>query len=279
MLNLYLNGIPVDYNTFVFSGGEVHVKLPALNDNVWDPDPIESVKIFAHLRSSQDIMELLMLTDAVKRETGNFPIDLCIPYIPYARQDRVCDYGEALSIKVFADLINSQDYNSVEVWDPHSDVSTALINSVKVKKAYLFLDKIRNNFNNDTTVIVSPDAGANKKVFEAAKYLRLNTVVRADKTRDVKTGALSGTTVMGDVAGKTALIIDDIGDGLGTFILLGKKLKELGATKVVLYITHGIFSKGADIMEGAVDEIYCSNVWEENVRDRNTKGILKRDLG
>lgn len=268
--------IDLKHSSFIFKGGEVQFKFTEFSSLKF-----MGAEIFASITSSDDLMELFLATDAVRRQYGNIPIDVTMPYVPYARQDRVCAPGEAFSIRVVADLINSQGYNLVKVWDPHSDVTTALINNCEVVKAYIFARKVLDSYPGpmDNLVLVSPDAGANKKIFEAANYLRINEVIRADKTRDVQTGALSGTEVYGDVRDKVCFILDDIGDGLGTFILLGKKLKEMGASKVILYITHGIFSRGVDIMEGAVDEIYCPNVWEENVKDRNTKGILRRTLG
>lgn len=279
-ITLYINNTKIDYKTLIFKGGEVHVKLPAMGDQLFSSQPVSMVSIMAHLRSSNDIMELLLLTDAVRREVGSqFPIDVCIPYIPYARQDRVCDRGESLSINVLAALINSQNYRKVHVWDPHSDVSTALINNVVVFKQSHFLDKIRGKFDNEKTVLVSPDAGALKKIFEVATCLRLDNVIRADKIRDVKTGKISGTTIYGDVKDKECLIVDDLLDAGGTFMGLGSLLKQKGAKKVMLYITHGIFSDGVDKFVDIIDEIYCPNVWEDNVKYANNKGILRRDLG
>lgn len=285
MFKLYANdgAVELGVSNFLFKGGEVQVKVQTRRDASLkaSASTFYRFNLFANIRSSDDVMTLLLLTDAIRREYGNQPIELELPYLPYARQDRVCAPGEALSLKVFTDLINAQNYDLVRVWDPHSDVATALLDNCDVVKGYTFARKIIDQYRGpmDNLVLVSPDAGANKKIFEAAQYLRISTVVRADKTRDVQTGALSGTEVYGDVKGKDCLILDDIIDGGFTFILLGNKLKELGASKVVLFCTHGIFSKGADALAGAVDEMYCANVWEENVRDTNKRGILRRDLG
>ena len=108
---------------FNFSGGEVQVTVKKMTSDV--------VYITANLRSSDDVMALLMATDALRRQ-GATRIHLTMPYVPYARQDRVMNPGEALGIKVFCDLINAQNYSSVNILDPHSDVTPALLNNVLV---------------------------------------------------------------------------------------------------------------------------------------------------
>lgn len=261
--------VDIPLSSFVFSGGEVQVKIES-------PDLSSYSRIFIHafLHSSEQVMKLFMVTDAIRQLASNMPINLVMPYIPYARQDRVCDKGEALGIKVFANLINAQGYSSVLVWDAHSEVSTALIDRcVNVKTCSLI-----HSMPIVAEILVSPDAGANKKVFELAKAYpdKFTRVIRADKTRDVKTGAITGTEVYcEDLKGQSVLIVDDIGDGLRTFVELGKKLKEKNAGKVILFITHGIFSKGVDILEGSIDIVYSANIWKENVDGRNKLGILR----
>lgn len=82
-----------------------------------------------------------------------------------------------------------------------------------------------------------------------------------NKARNVQTGEITGTEVYGDVKDKVVLIIDDICDGGRTFIELGKVLKERGASKVILYVTHGIFSQGKQVFEGIIDEVYAKHDW------------------
>lgn len=107
----------------IFPGGEVHTSIKTSNISV--QRHIDDVYLTVKLKSSNDIMELLLLTDAYRRGYID-DIYLEMQYIPYARQDRVCNRGEALSIKVFADLINAQNYASVIVHDPHSDTVAAI---------------------------------------------------------------------------------------------------------------------------------------------------------
>jgi ribose-phosphate pyrophosphokinase len=253
-LKLFIDGGLVPIKNFLFSGGEIQIEVLDTDIN-----NITEILIEAHIHSSNDVMALLMLTNALRgMYEPDTRIKLRMPYIPYARQDRVCNFGEALSIKVFCDLINSQKYHEVEVWDAHSDVAIALLdNHYQVRQPQL-VDKVPVDFKR--VVLVSPDAGANKKIYDVAQELRIDKVVRADKTRNVATGEITGTVVYSEHVGDADfLIVDDIIDGGRTFIELGKVLKPLTNGKVILYATHGIFSKGLKPFEGFIDEIYVAN--------------------
>lgn len=263
MINLSINGQILSVVSSIFPGGEVNTKiLPPTQMDFSEPERFQSfARIWANLKSSDDVMELLMTTDAVRRMYPGIIVDLEMPYIPYARQDRVMTEGEALSIKVFADLINAQNYRVVSVWDPHSDVAPALLNNVTVRKPIVSMRNLPRTAFNKSTIFISPDAGANKKVFDIARQLGIKEVVRADKTRNVATGAITDTVIYGDVKDRDTFIVDDICDGGYTFIALGKALKKLGAAKVSLFVTHGIFSKGLDPLREAIDCLYCENSW------------------
>ena len=95
------------YRLFQFGAGENHVQLRV--------PPAKRVTLFFGYRGDQSIMQLLLLTDALRR-SGAEQIDLLLPYMPGARQDRVCNVGEALSVKVYASLINQQQYASVSIF-------------------------------------------------------------------------------------------------------------------------------------------------------------------
>jgi len=227
------------HETSTFPGGEVHVKFQRLSLRV---------NVYANLKSSRDIMELLLLNDAVQR-SGTKITKLTIPYFPYARQDRVCNEGEALSVKVMTNLINGMNIEKVVIIDPHSDVTPALLNNVTVieqhslLKGAAFADKL----------IVCPDAGAEKKIQKQKR-----PYVMATKVRDSRTGEIIETKILDPVrvSGKECLIVDDICDGGRTFIELGKALRKHNAKNVSLFVTHGIFSKGLDVFDGIIDQIF-----------------------
>jgi ribose-phosphate pyrophosphokinase len=259
-----------------FSGGEEHITI---TDVALCTYPTHIVEIHADLRNGNDIMALLMEADAWRR-LGAKELHLIMPYIPYARQDRVCNPGEALSVKVFADLINAQKFDTVEVWDPHSDVATALLNNVFVREQQELLCAYRPIMGiHQDTVLVCPDAGARKKAYKNLTTLGLRNAAFADKRRDTLTGRILGTELSSTPAlwdqTQDHLIVDDIADGGMTFIELTKALRAAGVTgKISLYVTHGIFSKGLSVFDGLIDRIYTPNSWIE-AQENSILTILK----
>ena len=99
-----------------------------------------------------------------------------------------------------------------------------------------------------------------KKPCDGARLKKGQEYRLASKIRDTKTGYITETKLQGEVRGRDVLIFDDICDGGRTFIELAKSLKAKGAKKISLYITHGIFSKGKDVLYNHIDEIICFNL-------------------
>tara|TARA_R110000765_G_scaffold304395_3_gene398398 strand:- start:183 stop:845 length:663 start_codon:yes stop_codon:yes gene_type:complete len=217
------------------------------------------------LRTPEDVMKLLMVKDALDQQLNAGLVSLNMPYIPYARQDRVCNFGEAFSLKVFCNLINSCNFETVWVQDPHSDVAPALLNNIAITSSSSIVESDRHVWRKyEGATIISPDAGANKKVASLCKVLGKDTFIRADKVRDLSTGQITSTVVYcDDLKGQDCLIVDDICDGGRTFIELGKALKAKGAGNVGLYVTHGIFSKGKEVFDNSIDDVYSHNDWTE----------------
>ncbi len=245
-----------------FPGGEVHV-------TVRDGGTVNALTISAAIRNSDDVMELLMVTDALRRSYAGADIHLNMPYVPYARQDRVANLGEALSAKVFCELINSQQYAAVHIQDPHSDVVAALLDRVHVRDPIPFVRATVDTIRSMTTLqaaLVAPDAGARKRVHAIAGYLGLD-VVHADKVRDTRTGAITGTQIQSQVPATSLLVIDDICDGGRTFTELAAAIRARGFVKpLYLYVTHGIFSKGLDPLLECYDHIFTGNNWTDDDR-------------
>jgi ribose-phosphate pyrophosphokinase len=261
-LNLDGMFIPVPYpeiehSISKFPGGEIQIKL---NERI-NYSIVDKVIISHRIRNSDDLILVLLAKDALKRK-GVKEFDLIIPYVPYARQDQVHDSGESLAIKVFADIINSSKFNNVYIVDPHSPVTTALIDNVNVISSEQYLIEILKEFKKKP-ILISPDAGAHKKLNKLAINHNLD-LVKCDKFRDVKTGQLSGFHVFAnDLHQEDCIIFDDICDGGGTFIGLAKELKKKNAGKIYLYITHGIFSKGLDIFDDLFEKIYTTNSFKD----------------
>lgn len=249
---------------FFFPCGEVGVKLETIGNH----RPFyDKFAVTARIQNSTDVMALVMVTDAIRQNHDNPPIDLNLTYLPYARQDRVCNPGESFSLKAFASIINGIKYNKVILFDPHSDVAAGVFDRVSVISQKDIVSRFR-EFNSRVLrgcTFVSPDAGANKKTSDLAKYFAHSHFIRADKLRNLEDGKIIETIVYADdLTGQDIVIADDICDKGGTFILLAEALKKKGARNVILYVTHGIFNAGTDVLyKGGIDEIYTTNSFYE----------------
>lgn len=260
-LNLDSMFVPVQapeirYKLFQFPGGEWHIKL---SQSV-DYSQISKVIITHRVRTLDDLMKVAIAKDALKRELYPMTsIDLVMPYIPYARQDRICEPGESFTLKVFADLLNSLKFDSVHVVDPHSDVAPALINNCVISNNHNYIWHMMKDIDESCHLII-PDAGAGKKALKIAKEYSFFSVVKCDKARNTVTGELSGFEVYTpSLHNKPCVIVDDICDGGGTFNGLAEVLKKHGAGLLYLFVTHGIFSKGFEDLRRHFDHVYCTN--------------------
>jgi ribose-phosphate pyrophosphokinase len=254
-------GEEVLHQSSTFKGGEEHVKITKSN-------PHEEVTITHRVNSSSDLMKVVLANDALQR-IGHERIHLYIPYLPYARQDRVMVEGEPLSIKVFANVINACQFTSVTVLDPHSDVGPALIDRVNIVTNHAFVESAfydlhLKGIDHNQIAVISPDAGAYKKIYKTCESIKFTgELVLCNKVRNLKTGEIIKQTVDGNVTDKVCVIIDDICDGGRTFIELAKQLKDKGAKSVILIITHGIFSYGVEPLQPMVDHVYSTNSFRE----------------
>lgn len=264
-------GRKLAYQQFSYPGGEIGVRINA-NDLGYlrDATPANHT-IVARIHSPADQVALALLMNAIREhDVHNRGFDLALPYLPYARQDRVCAPGDSLSIKVFADFVNNLGCFRVWTFDPHSNVAKPLIkNSFVFNQLCLIaknLEFVKRINNGEKVVLVAPDDGAQKKTEEVARYLSLAApIATGKKVRDQVTGKILSTELSGNVEGATAVMIDDICDGGRTFTELGKVLRVRGAKKVVLYVTHGIFSKGLEELltrfGGQIDEIWTTDTF------------------
>jgi ribose-phosphate pyrophosphokinase len=258
LLNLDTNFNPIpskeriQFETFTFKGGEPHIKI------ITDLKDVEEITISQRIQSFNDLGLFLLAVDAVRR-LGVESIKAILPYFPAARQDRVMISGEPFSLKVYTDIINACNLKEITIYDAHSDVTSALLNQNKSLTNHSFIMKVLADINKDITLI-SPDGGALKKIYKLAQALQNYEVIECGKSRDVKTGKLSGFKVYSDdLDGKDLLIVDDICDGGGTFLGLAKELKRKNAGKLYLAVSHGIFSKGFKDLETYYDHIYTTD--------------------
>lgn len=251
----FQNQEDIKFQSFTFSGGEPHIKIAP------DFDTNKKVTITHRLNSFNDLGLLCVTVDALRRMDVKI-IDLFIPYFPAARQDRVMIPGEPLSVKVYADIINGLQLNKVFVFDAHSEVTPALLNNSTVIPNYTFIREVLNRIG-ENVKLISPDGGALKKIYKVSEFLGGVEVVECSKSRDVKTGKLSGFKVYNDdLQGIDCLIVDDICDGGGTFVGLAEELKKKNAGKLYLAVSHGIFNKGFEVLN-CFDGIFTTNSFKD----------------
>lgn len=250
----------VDY--FKFPAGEVGISVV---DPDFYPERKRVVDILAHIKNSDDLIGLLMVKDAVDRHFVNCDKNLIIPYFPYARQDRVCNEGESLSVKVITNLVNSMNFKSVTVVDPHSEVTPALINNIRVISQFDIFKSIYSESEWSGKYIVAPDAGAYKKSYYFAKSVGAAGVISCNKIRELSTGKIKELTISDDVKGLDIVVLDDIGDGMGTFVLLAEHIKN--ANSKTLIITHGIFTKGVEVFSKLYDNVFTTTSYHGFIPD------------
>lgn len=266
-----------------FSGGERHVQFEA--------DALTQLQgqvyIQAKINNSQDLMDYLLLENVLMNQ--GLIIDLEIPYFPYARQDRICATGQAFSLAVMSKLLNinteqfPKQRQSIKVWDVHSVVSEKLLGentlfnkviNVQPSEIILKSQALTDILTAQDTVLICPDAGAKQRTQGIADVINAHRasnieIVYCEKNRDPVTGKIQNSHVNAtDLSDKTAVITDDICDGGATFIGIAEELKKLNCQHVVLYVTHGIFSKGLAVFDGKVDRIFTTDSFPQIANEK-----------
>jgi ribose-phosphate pyrophosphokinase len=226
-----------------------------------------TIQIKSRLNNFKDL-ELIICANQALKNLGAGHVNLYVPYFTGARSDRqFVNTGVNYLKQVICPIINSQNFASVTVIDPHSDVLEACLNNYeKISNTNLVNFALKDlNGRSAQTAIVSPDAGALKKIYDIAKHFNIKNVTTASKVRDIETGNIVRTELptmdLTDI--EHIIIIDDICDGGRTFIELAKEIKKQTDKPVYLIVTHGIFSAGFDSLVGNIENIYTTN----SVRD------------
>jgi len=246
-----------------------------------NPGFIIPIQIKSRLNNFKDL-ELIICATKSLRELGVKEIHLYTPYFLGSRSDRKFEEGGNNYLKdVICPIINSLNFKTVTCIDPHSDVLEACIEGFR-KESNLGLVKftIRDlcgfthgrNPKVDDFILVSPDAGASKKIYNIAEQIGYKgNIITCSKDRD-ENGRLTKCVVPMSINywnTKDKIIIDDICDGGQTFINIAKEFKKQayseskGNPKIYLIITHGIFSKDFKELSKYFDGIYCTNSYSD----------------
>lgn len=248
-----LNGIRVDLNKF--PDGTLFMKPDFSTARAMKNGPYE---ITWNYENDGELFALICLTKKLK-EWGH-KVNLMLPYIPNARMDRAKLLTDIFTLKSFAEVINSLDFNTVYVLDAHSNVSLGLIDRVQTMSVYPYISHAIKKVVDDNLIFFYPDEGSAKRYADMIG----KPYAFGIKKRDWSTGQILGLDIIDngiDLKGKTILIIDDICSKGGTFYHSAKKLKELGGGNVYLYVTHceNTILEGEVLTSGLIEKVFTTN--------------------
>ena len=259
-----------------------------LDFKVYVDKPPYAVDIYWGYENDEECMTLYYLVNHIREHDPDAKIVLSMPYIPNARMDRVKDVKEVFTLKWFCKFINSLNFQTVTVLDPHSDVSAGMLDRVEIRSSWL------NNMLNyaihesadcdyDDFMVFFPDAGAMKRYKDFKAFKKVN-MIYGQKKRDWTTGEILGLEIMDKdghvidsvvnptwqdkpLKGKTILMVDDIISYGGTLYYSALELKELGAEHIFAYASHtensvldeekGKFKKCLD--DGTVEKLFTTS--------------------
>ena len=240
-----------------FSDGEVQVEI---EENVRNQDVFVIQPTSAP--TAEHLMELLALIDALKRASAAI-VTAVVPYFGYARQDRRPRSARVpITAKVAAKLFSAVDADRVLTVDLHAEQIQAFFD-IPVDNVYaslLLLADIWRNQGSENLIVVSPDVGGVVRARAIAKRLDDADLAIIDKRRP-KANVATVMNIIGDVNGKTCVLVDDIVDTAGTLCAAAAALKQHGATRVVAYCTHPVLSGAAiaNITGSALDELVVTD--------------------
>ena len=240
-----------------FSDGEIQVQI---NENVRGSD----VFIIQSTCSptNDNLMELIVMVDALRRASAG-RITAVIPYFGYARQDRrVRSARVPITAKVVADFLSSVGVDRVLTCDLHAEQIQGFFD-VPVDNVFgspVLLHDIQKKTDLENPIVVSPDIGGVVRARAIAKLLNDSDMAIIDKRRP-KANVSQVMNIIGDVAGRDCILVDDMIDTGGTLCKAAEALKERGAKRVVAYATHPVFSGSAvkNIANDALDEIVVTD--------------------
>jgi ribose-phosphate pyrophosphokinase len=238
-----------------FSDGEVFVEIS---------ESVRETHVFVIQSTcppvNEHIMELLIITDALKRASAG-AITAVIPYYGYARQDRKVQPRAPITAKLVADILARAGVKRVVTMDLHAGQIQGFFD-IPVDHLYaapILIKYLKKKFNKDELVVVSPDAGGMERARVFAKRLDVGLAM-TDKRRPAPNEA-EIMNVIGDVVGKTAIIVDDLVDTAGTAVQAARALVKEGAKRVTLCCTHGVLSGNAieRIQDSMLEEVIITD--------------------
>ncbi len=252
-----------------FSDGEIYIEI---NEN------IRGNSIFLIQSSSapanDNLMELLLCIDALKRSSAK-NITAVIPYFGYARQDRKIAPRTSISAKLVSNLITKAGADRIVTVDLHAGQIQGFFD-IPVDNLFatpIFARHVKKNLNKKNLICVSPDVGGVERTRSLARKLDIGISI-IDKRRPAP-GKSQVMNVIGNVKGKTCIIIDDIIDSGGTIVNAAQALINRGAKEVHVYITHGVLSGEAvdKIKKSRIKKLVITDTIDNSNKIRKAKNI------
>ena len=259
----------VNTNIKRFSDGEIYIEI---NEN------IRGNSVFVIQSTSNpandNLMELLLCIDALRRSSAK-NITAVIPYYGYARQDRKVVPRTSISAKVVANLITNAGASRVVTVDLHAGQIQGFFD-IPVDNLFttpLFARYIKKKLKNKKLICVSPDVGGVQRTRGLATKIKADLAI-IDKRRP-KPGKSQVMNIIGDVKGKTCIIVDDIIDSGGTIVNAVDALKKKGATDVYVFITHAVLSGDANqkIKNSKIKKLIITDTIDNSNKIKNNNKI------
>ncbi len=259
----------VNTNIKRFADGEIYVEI---NEN------IRGNSVFVIQSTSNpandNLMELLLVIDALRRSSAK-NITAVIPYFGYARQDRKVVPRTSISAKVVANLITNAGASRVVTVDLHAGQIQGFFD-MPVDNLFttpLFAKHIKRKLKNKNLICVSPDVGGVQRTRALATRIKASLAI-IDKRRP-RPGQSKVMNIIGNVKGKTCIIVDDIIDSGGTIVNAAEALKKNGANEVYVFITHAVLSNKATdkIKKSQIKKLIITDTIDNSQKIKNISKI------
>lgn len=247
---ILLNGKEVEFGTF--PNGETLFRKDGLQ--------IHSHNMVSFkYENDSDLIKLMFLKSYIDgHKTKN---TLIVYYMPYSRMDR-SENDSPFTLKYVANFINSLKFDYIEVIEPHSDVTCAVLNNARPNYVnYRLINKVMEEvgFDPNHDSIVFPDSGAQKRY----SSLKFNNILIGNKKRDFETGRITSLDIIGEGGnGNTAIIVDDLSSYGGTFLITADVLKQKGFDNIYLLVGHAedsIFKGGIFKEKSPITKVFTTN--------------------
>jgi len=268
-ISKYLKNRLVNSSIRKFSDGEIYIEI---NENIRG----NSIFIIQSVSSpaNDNLMELLLCIDALKRSSAK-NITAVIPYFGYARQDRKVVPRTSISAKLVSNLITKAGADRIVTIDLHSGQIQGFFD-IPVDNLFatpIFARHIKKKLKTKNLICVAPDVGGTARARALGKMLHVELAI-VDKRRPAP-GKSEVMNVIGNVKGKTCILVDDIIDSGGTIVNAAAALKKRGAKDVHVYVTHGVLSGNAidKIKKSNIKNLVITDTIDNSNKAKNTKNI------